>query len=201
MALLSEVSVNTNCERVATELLDNLHSFLEEPDASVPLPSTNHGIRADDAVPIHVAEPVQEEEVIKCDMTLLSVAYVSGFIARHLLRDINCDDCRICLTSPMMLATNAFIYFKEYEEDNQCRTYPSEKLVETVSASITLLNSKMEKNAPMGSVEEKITLAMKETIDFGWIESSGCSLHCQKIVGDIELGSKQSIPGAKSSPA
>ena len=142
---------NTNCERDGTKLLDNLHSFLEEPDASVPHPSTNHGIGADDAVPIHVAESVQQEKLIKCDdMSLLSVAYVSGFIARHLLRDINCDDCRTCLTSPMMLATNAFIYFKEYEEDKQCLTYPSDKLVETVSASITLLESKMAKVAHMG---------------------------------------------------
>jgi hypothetical protein len=179
---------NTNCERDGTKLLDNVHSFLEEPDASVPHPSTNHGIGADDAVLIHVAEPVQQEKVIKCDMSLLSVAYVSGFIARHLLRDINCDDCRTCLTSPMMLVTNAFIYFKEYEEDKQCLTYPSEKLVETVSASITLLESKMAKVAHMGSVEEKMTIAMKETIDFGRIESSGCSLHCQKMVDGIVRG-------------
>jgi len=32
---------NTNCEADKTELLDNLHSFLEESDASVPHPSTN----------------------------------------------------------------------------------------------------------------------------------------------------------------
>ena len=33
----------------------------------------------------------------------------------------------------------------------------------------------------MGSVEEKMTAAMKETVDFGWI-GSGCLLHSQKIV-------------------
>jgi hypothetical protein len=74
---------NTNCERDGIEHLHNLHSFLEKSDASVPHPSTNHGIGTDDAVPIHVAEPVQEEEVIKCDMTLLSVAYVSGFNGKN----------------------------------------------------------------------------------------------------------------------
>jgi hypothetical protein len=36
----------------------------------------------------------------------------------------------------------------------------------------------------MGSVEE-ITLAIKKTIDCGWVESSGCSLHRQKIVDAI----------------
>ena len=67
----------------------------------------------------------------------------------------------------MLLATIAFIYFKEYEEDKQFLTYPSEKLGETVSAAISLLVSKMAKVAHMGSVEEKITVAIKEAIDFG----------------------------------
>jgi hypothetical protein len=99
---------NTNSEDDKTELLDNLHSFLEESDASLPHPSANHGTGTDGAAPIHVAEQVQKEELLNCDMKLLSVAYVSGFIARRVLRGINCDDCT-CLTSPMLLATNAFM--------------------------------------------------------------------------------------------
>ena len=66
MALLLEVWV-TNCEDDKTELLDNLQSFLEESDASVSHPSTNQSIGTDSAGPIHVAEQVQQEEVIKCD--------------------------------------------------------------------------------------------------------------------------------------
>jgi hypothetical protein len=175
---------NTNCEDDKTELLDNLHSFVEESDASLPHPSTNHGTGIDGAVSIHVAERVQQQEVLNCDMKLLSVAYISGFIARHVLRGINCNDCTTCLSSPMLLGTDAFIYFKEYEEDKQLLTYPSEKLVETVSASVSLLVSKMAKVAHMGSVEEKMTVAIKETVDFGWTGSSG-SLHSQKIVDDM----------------
>jgi hypothetical protein len=82
----------TNCEDDKTELLDNLHSFLEESDASLLHPSTNHGNGTDDAVAIHVAEQVKQEEVISCNMKLLSLAYVSGFIARHVLHGINFDD-------------------------------------------------------------------------------------------------------------
>jgi hypothetical protein len=102
---------NACCEDDKTELLDNIHSFLEEYDVSLLHPST------DDAVPIHVAEQVQQEEVLNCDMKLLSVAYVSGFLTIHVLCGINCDDCTTCLTPPVLLATNAFIYFKEYKED------------------------------------------------------------------------------------
>jgi hypothetical protein len=35
------------------------------------------------------------------------------------------------------------------------------------------------------SVEEKITAAIENTVDFGWIRSSGCSLHHQEIVDGI----------------
>jgi len=35
----------------------------------------------------------------------------------------------------MLFPTNAFIHFKEYEEDKQLLTYPSEKMVETVISS------------------------------------------------------------------
>jgi len=38
---------------------------------------------------------------------------------------------------------------------------------------IFLLESKLAKVAHMGSVKEKMTVAIKETIDFGWIRSSG----------------------------
>ena len=64
---------------------------------------------------------------------------------------------------------------------------PSEKLVDTVGSSIYLLESKMAKVAHMGSVEEKI-ITIKEIVDFGWIGSSGCSLHSQKIVDEIVRG-------------
>jgi hypothetical protein len=36
-----------------------------------------------------------------------------------------------------MLSTNAFIYFKEYKDDEQSLTYPPERLVETASDSVT----------------------------------------------------------------
>ena len=102
---------NTNCEDDKTELLDNLHSFLEESDTSLPHTSTNHGTGRDGAVSIHVAEQVQQEEVLSCDMKLLS-AYVSGFIARRVLRGINCDDCTTCLSSPRFVSNQCFHIFQ-----------------------------------------------------------------------------------------
>ena len=126
-----------------------------------------------------------QREVNDVEMDLFSVAYVSGFIARCELRAVRCDDCKTCLTSPVMLSTNAFIYFKEYKDIEQSLTSPSERLVETVSAYITVLDDMMTEVAHTYSVEEKIAAAIKNTVDFGWIQSSGCSLHHQEIVDGI----------------
>ena len=87
-----------------------------------------------------------------------------------------------------MLSTNAFIYFfvlqRQRVQNEQSLTYPSERLLETVSASVTVLDGMMAEVAHTYSVEEKITAAIKNTVDFGWIQS-GCSLHHQEIVDGI----------------
>ena len=94
-----------------------------------------------------------------------------------------------------MLSTNVFIHFKQYKDDKQSLTYTSERLVETVSASVTVLEGMMAEDAHTYSVEEKITAAIKNTVDFGWIQSSGCSLHHQEIVyGITQSVTRISVP-------
>jgi hypothetical protein len=61
-----------------------------------------------------------------------------------------------------MLPTDALMYFKEYKDDEKSLTYPSERLVETVSASVTLLDGMMAEVAHTYSVEEKITAVIKK---------------------------------------
>jgi len=100
---------------------------------------------------------------------LSSQLHMSVASLRDVLRAVRFDDCNTCLTSPVMMSTNAFIYFKEYGDDKQCPTYPSERLVETVSTSVTVLDGMMAEVAHTYSVEEKITPAIKNTVDFGWI--------------------------------
>ena len=106
-----------------------------------------------------------------------------------------CDDCKTCLTPQVMLSTNPFIYFKEYKNDEQSLTYPTERLVETVSAPVTVLDGMMAHVAHTHSVEEQITAAIKNIVDFGWIQSSGCSLHHHEILdGTAQSVTRISIP-------
>jgi hypothetical protein len=88
----------------------------------------------------------------------------------------------------VLLRTSVFIYFKEYSDTQQSLTYPSEKLVVTVGAAVTLMESMMTDVAHLNSVEQHITAAIKNSIDFEWIRCTGCSLHHQQIIHGIVRG-------------
>jgi hypothetical protein len=94
---------------------------------------------------------------------------VSGFIAKQVLHGVSCDACKTCLTSEVLLQTSVFIYFNEYSDTEQSLTYPSEKLVETVGAVVTLIESMMAEVAHLNSLEQHSRAAIKNSIDFEWI--------------------------------
>jgi hypothetical protein len=77
------------------------------------------------------------------------------------------------------LSTSVFIYFKEYSDTEQFLTYPSGKLVETAGTSVTLLENMMPEVAHLNSVEQRITAAIKNSVDFEWIKSTSFSLNYQ----------------------
>ncbi|KAI4468016.1 hat family dimerization domaincontaining protein-related [Holotrichia oblita] len=121
---------STNCEEDDSVLLSNLKCFLEieEGDESVenaPLdaPGSQTATNKAETIANDIAAAVCVGNV-----QILSVAYVSGFIANRILKEINnCDSCLKELTG-MELSCNQFILFKEYS-DNKKITYPSESLV------------------------------------------------------------------------
>jgi hypothetical protein len=84
----------------------------------------------------------------------------------------------------VLLSANVFIYFKECSDTEQSLTYP-EKLVETVGTAVTLMECIMAEVAHLSSVQQHITAAIKNSIDFEWIRCVGCSLHHQQIVNGI----------------
>jgi hypothetical protein len=78
-----------------------------------------------------------------------------------------------------VMHANVFIYIKEHSDTEQSLTYISEKLVETVGTAVTVMESMLAEVAHFNSVEQHITAAIKNTIDFKWITCTGCSLHYQ----------------------
>jgi len=130
-----------------------------------------------------------------CDVKMFSVAYVSGFVVKHLLNNSNCDMCKKCLTSEVPSPLDIYTGFKEHGSTVQSLTYPTEKLVETVATAVTVLENVMSMVAHLESVELYVTDAIKKGVDFDWIRSAGCSLHYQGIEDGIVKGvTRISIP-------
>jgi hypothetical protein len=121
-------------------------------------------------------------------MKMFSVAYVSSFIAKQMHCVVNCDAYKAYLTSQAVLLLIAFMYLKEYTDIKQSLTFHSEKFV-------TLLENMMAEVAHLSSVKQHITAAIKNTVDFDWIRSTGCSLHPQESIDNIVSGVTEiSIP-------
>lgn len=190
----------TNCEDDGASLLDKLHSFLKPSSASSTSPSTSHDNETTDSVPdiVHIGKEAQRgvsAAVRACDVKMFSVAYVSGFIAKRLLNNSNCDMCKKCLISEVPSPLDIYTEFKEHSSTVQSLTYPTEKLVETVGTAVTVLEKVMSVVAHLESVELYVTDAIKKGVDFDWIRSAGCSLHYQGIEDGIVRGvSRISIP-------
>jgi hypothetical protein len=99
-------------------------------------------------------------------MEVFSVAYVSGSIARQ----------------PMSSYISRSRVIK-----NSLVTYPSQKLVETVGTAVTQMESMLAEVAHFSSVEQHITAAIKNIIDFEWIRSSTFRDYVQETYFELEL--------------
>jgi hypothetical protein len=113
------------------------------------------------------------------DMKMFSVAYVSGFIAKHFLNNSNCEKILKNMISEVPSPLHIYTVFKDHSSTVQSLTYPTEKLVEPVGTAMTVLENVMSKVAHSEPVELYVTDAIKKRVDFDWISSAGCSLHYQ----------------------
>jgi len=129
------------------------------------------------------------------DVKMFSVAYVNGFIARHLLCNGSCDVCKACLISEIPSTTNVYIGFKECSSTVHSVTYPTEKLVETVGTAVTILEGMISEVAQLDTVKSSITSVIKESFSFDWIRLTGCPLNRQRTEDEIVRSvTKISIP-------
>ena len=71
------------------------------------------------------------------NVKMLPVAYVSGFIARHVLCKGSCDACKACLISEAPSPTG--LHKLQGVQQYSTVSYLSEKLVETVGTAVTVL--------------------------------------------------------------
>lgn len=163
-----------NCEPDNANILSNLQALFScSPlGANGDLRPSSSSDPSLQVVAEHSSEIVKDNFELPDDWS--STVYVSGFIARRLLLGSNCLSCREALLNQ---STNELwcsgLSFKEYDDDNQRLTYPSEGLVRSVGNSATLLEETLEQHVSIDKVMETITNIILKKINFDWL-----NLHC-----------------------
>jgi hypothetical protein len=116
--LANECLYGIYCEDDGASLVDKLHSFLKTSNSSSTSPSTSCDSETTDSVPdiVHIGKEAQRgvsAAVHACDVKMFLVAYVSGFIAKRLLNNSDCDICKKCLISEVPSPLDIYTGFKE----------------------------------------------------------------------------------------
>ena len=101
------------------------------------------------------------------DVKMLVVAYVSGFIARRLLRNGSCDACKACLTSEAPSPTDVYISFEECISTIHSLTYLN------AGTAVTVLEGMISEVAYLDTAKSGITSAIKESVSFDWTRLTG----------------------------
>lgn len=108
----------------------------------------------------------------------LSVAYVSGSIARKILAKSNCTKCKDILSSDSSLPCNQYIALKELSDDQTRLTYPSEELVTTVGHGMTLIEQVLPNRLQDTGLRRKFAITLNEQLDFAWLN---CDSHFSTV--------------------
>lgn len=111
----------------------------------------------------------------------LSVAYVSGFIAKRLLNETKCEQCSNLLISTADSPHNLFIMYKEWSDDQRLQ-YPSESLVVSIGHCITLLEQILEKSWMESHISQIVDSNIKQVVSFSWLS---CLAHNTLIIDSI----------------
>ncbi|KAK4883068.1 hypothetical protein RN001_006387 [Aquatica leii] len=137
-------------------------------DEEVTMPSTSQVQQS--TITENVADSIARA-VLQESTTTLSVAYMSGFIAKRILENLVCTTCCLQLLANSQLPLNLLINYKEWSDDNRL-TYPAEPLVVAVSQSIVVLEETMKNYSNAAQISVVASKAILDSVNFSWITCS-----------------------------
>ncbi|KAJ8972834.1 hypothetical protein NQ317_001094, partial [Molorchus minor] len=179
--LTREKVIGSNCEEDDLNLLSDLTQILTVDEHQEAAPTTAENVGDKPTLHPHIISDDIKRAVEEGATSTLSVAYVSGFIAKILLRNLDCTACRQQLLSSSESPHNLFITFKEWSKTEHL-TYPTEALVITTGQAVTVLERTMETSCNMPKISAVVSQAILHNVDFSWVS---CPDHQEIIIKAI----------------
>ncbi|KAJ8911354.1 hypothetical protein NQ315_011647 [Exocentrus adspersus] len=175
-------TVGKNCED-DNELLTNLTQFLtvQDPQQCRLVESLRKRSLTETRLPKDTAEDILNA-VQQGATANLSVAYVSGFIAKKLSQFLKCSIYREELLSSSDSPHNLFISCKEWSDTEEHLQYPSEELVVSVGLAVTVLERTLDFLGTSPRISKVVTSQILEDVSFTWIS---CRDHREVVINNI----------------
>lgn len=156
-----------NCQSDDAAALSDLRAFL------VSDVKENESISTDEIEDKNTCHDVLteiESAVESGDASVLSAAYVAGFIARKLLGTSSCDSCKTLLTGSNLDFYNTAITFKEFSHVSYSLTYPSQDLVAYVAKFAVVFDEFMVSNSHIVKLLESICQHAQNVLSMSWLK-------------------------------
>ncbi|KAJ8946192.1 hypothetical protein NQ317_000971 [Molorchus minor] len=173
--------IGSNCEEDEHQLLSNLTEFLVISDQAeeVVIPTMTH-LEQRQILNDNVADEIAKAVAVGATATL-SVAYVSGFVAKKFFENLDCVACRSQMLSSSKDPHNLFISFKEWAEEEHLQ-YPSEALVVAIGHAVTVLERTLEDHCTKPSISVVVSEAISENVNFSALS---CNEHENTVTKNI----------------
>ena len=98
-----------------------------------------------------------------------SLVYVSGFIAKGLLRKSDCSTCRRCIQTDAIDESHLFITLKEYDPDRPRLVLPSKELTHSVKHAKNLYETFIRPTLHVANIRKRFFGFLKREVDFSWL--------------------------------
>lgn len=175
----NEVSQGANCQDDDSSLLSSLQTLLTSRTCE-----TSNGVYL--LIKLIVKAHQLQLALIQTDTLslptdLTATAYVSGFIAKRVLSTNSCNNCKLGILSGNPHESHSLgLLFREYNNDKERLTYPSESLAKTVGHCATLLETLLEDQFYKVGILKLVASILVKEVDFSWL-----NLYCAEHSGTV----------------
>lgn len=127
----------------------------------------------------HIENDIEEMEMFR-NFEKQPTVYVAGYLAKLLLKDVNCQTCINALKVKNPIANSIYhhIVFREWRHDKISLTYPTLHLCNALNTATNIFDQEIKRNIFIKDINTFSKTQMLANMDFLWM----CKDHKYKMV-------------------
>jgi len=181
-----------NCEIDDLTFLSSLNALIDSNCESDPQESDGTFVDTHDYSDLIAAANARDTQAatIRTKLANHSVVYVSGYIAKRLLKNLDCSTCRDSYRTDQITDQHAFIRFKDYDPEMPRLVLPTHELANSVDLAKKIFENYIRPTLHVANIRKRTYGLLKQYGDFSWMcpDHSDqqllqfCKLFCKIII-------------------